>query len=215
MIHIEADLEPHIGAPIVSRLEAAAGRRARDAARDGRADGFSVHLADALADALGASPGEGGSHREVVVLVSHGVVERGWTTVEDDEVCVIPGVGPVSPSAAREIAEDAFLSGVFYDGKDLRHFRRWTRNVPVEVRLALRLGNPPDFDGPKCVDCGSRLRLELDHEIPHAAGGAASVANLQPRCPRCHLVKTRRDRRRLRSRLSVEAAGDSGPDPPP
>ena len=41
-------------------------------------------------------------------------------------------MGPVSPQVAKEIAADAFLSGVFYDGKDLRNLVRWTKNIPMK-----------------------------------------------------------------------------------
>ena len=51
----------------------------------------------------------------------------------------------MAPEVARRIAQDAFLSGVFYDGKDLRQLLRWSRNIPVEVAIALELGPPPDF----------------------------------------------------------------------
>jgi len=130
-----------------------------------------------------------------VVVVSHGVAKRGWRDVRDGEVCKIPGVGPVAPEVAQEIAQDAFLTGVFYDGVDLRHLRRWTRNTPVEVRLALELGAPPDFDGVRCVDCGNRFRTENDHLEPHCGHGPASTDNLEPRCWRCHKAKTARDRK--------------------
>jgi hypothetical protein len=58
---------------------------------------------------------------------------------------------------------------------DLRHFRRWTRNTPVEVLTALQLGEPPGFDGVKCTDCGRRFRNEKEHSEPHVAGGLAST----------------------------------------
>jgi hypothetical protein len=45
---------------------------------------------------------------ELVVLVSHEVARRGWTEVGEGEVCKIPGIGPVFPEVAREIAQDAF-----------------------------------------------------------------------------------------------------------
>ncbi|MGH2790709.1 MAG: HNH endonuclease, partial [Actinomycetota bacterium] len=104
-------------------------------------------------------------------------------------------VGPVSPQVAREIAQDAFLNGVFYDGVDLRNFKRWSRDPSVEVRTALELGEPPEFEGVCCVDCGNRLRTEFDHVEPHVARGPASNGNLKPRCYRCHQAKTERDRR--------------------
>jgi HNH endonuclease len=136
-----------------------------------------------------------------VVLVSHEVARRGWRDVRPGEMCKVPGVGPVSPEVAKGIAQDAFLTGVLFDGKDLRHMRRWTRNIPVEVITALELGQPPEFDGVKCVDCGRRFRPEKDHLEPHSALGPASTDNLEWRCWPCHVAKTERDRRagKLRS----------------
>ena len=134
------------------------------------------------------------------MLVSHEVAKRGWSEVHDGELCKIPGVGPVAPEVAKEIAEDAFLSGVFFDGKDLRHFARWTKHIPIEVLVALELGEPPSFDGVSCRDCGNRFRTEFDHVRPRFAHGPSSKANLEPRCWSCHRAKTARDRRAARLR---------------
>jgi 5-methylcytosine-specific restriction endonuclease McrA len=86
------------------------------------------------------------------------------------------------------------LSGVFYDGKDLRNFGRWSRNIPIEVAVALEIGEPPEFDGVRCADCGNRFRTEFDHVDPHVAHGLASNGNLTARCWSCHQGKTERDR---------------------
>ena len=166
----------------------------------GTKEAFERHLADAYA-ALLSGAGRGRARRpELVVLVSHEVVKRGWTDVREKELCKIPGVGPVSPEVARKIARDAFVSGVFYDGKDLRHFARWTRNIPIEALVALELGEPPLFDGVCCVDCGNRFRTEFDHVRPRVAHGHTSKPNLEPRCWSCHRAKTARDRRAARLR---------------
>ncbi|MDQ3986543.1 MAG: HNH endonuclease [Actinomycetota bacterium] len=210
MVHIDLALEPHVGTPIVNRAEAEADRLRKKAKTKGEAEPFERHLADAYAALLSGS-GNGRSRRpELVVLVSHEVARRGWTEVKEKEVCKIPGVGPVSPQVAREIAKDAFLSGLFYDGKDLRHFRRWSRGIPVEVALALELGEPPAFEGVACVDCGNRFRPEFDHVKPRVAEGPVSNSNLKPRCWGCHKEKTKRDRRagRLRpAKASERRAG--------
>ena len=201
MVHIHLALEPHVGAPIVARAEAEAARLARKAKANRVNDPFERHLADAYATLLAGS-GSGRSRRpELVVLVSHEVAKRGWTDVRPGEVCKIPGIGPVSPKVAKDIASDAFLSGVFFDGKDLRQLRRWSRSIPGEVAVALELGEPPSFDGVVCIDCGNRFGTEFDHVYPHVAHGPASTGNLKPRCWRCHQEKTKRDRRagRLRS----------------
>lgn len=201
MVHVHLAWEPHVGTPIVARAEAEAARLARVAKKSDDQEPLERNLADAYA-ALLAGNGKGRTTRpELVVLVSHGVATRGWKDVREGEMCKIPGVGPVAPKVAKEIATDAFLSGLFYDGKDLRQLKRWSRNIPVEVKVALELGNPPDFDGVRCIDCGNRFRTEFDHVRPRSAHGPTSHRNLKPRCWPCHQAKTARDRKagRLRS----------------
>ncbi|MDQ4028839.1 MAG: hypothetical protein M3214_12455, partial [Actinomycetota bacterium] len=137
MVHVHLAWEPHVGTPIVNRAEAEAARLHRAAKRDGRSEPFERHLADAYAAPLAGTSKGRGRRPELVVLVSHEVAKRGWSDVRDGEVCKIPGVGPVAPEVARDIARDAFLSGVFFDGKDLRNFARWSRTIPIEVAIAL------------------------------------------------------------------------------
>jgi HNH endonuclease len=195
MVHVHLAWEPHVGTPIVNRAEAVAARLHREANKEGRTELFERHLADAYAVLL-SGRGKGRARRpELVVLVSHEVAKRGWNEVREGELCKIPGVGPVSPEVAKEIAQDAFLSGVFFDGKDLRNFARWTRNIPIEVVIALELGEPPEFDGVCCVECGNRFKTEFDHVTPRCARGPSSKPNLKPRCWRCHRAKTARDRK--------------------
>jgi len=189
MVHVDAVLEPHVGARIVSRLEDEAKRLARAA---GNREPLERFLADAL-DRVTSGDGTSRGKTELVVVVSHEVTRRGWTDVTDGEVCKVPGIGPVAAEVAKEIASDAFLSGVVFDGTDLRQMRRWTRHIPAAVRVALSLGEPPGFDGPKCVDCGRRLNLEVDHLVPVAAGGDTSLPNSGWRCDDCHDDKTATD----------------------
>ncbi|MGH2792553.1 MAG: HNH endonuclease, partial [Actinomycetota bacterium] len=74
-------------------------------------------------------------------------------------------------------------------------FKRWSRDPSVEVAVALELGEPPEFDGVRCADCGNRFRNEFDHVEPHVAKGPSSTGNLEPRCFGCHQLKTERDRK--------------------
>ncbi|MGH2747422.1 MAG: HNH endonuclease [Actinomycetota bacterium] len=209
MVNIHLALEPHVGTPIVARAEAEAARLARAAKKTDSVEPFERHLADAYA-ALLCGSGKGRAKRpELVVLVSHEVAKRGWRDVRKGEVCKIPGVGPVSPQVAKEIAEDAFLNGVFYDGKDLRNFARWSKHIPIEVATALELGDPPGFDGVVCVDCGNRFRTEFDHVEPRAARGPTSNGNIDPRCWPCHQAKTERDRARASSGASRHGRPDA------
>ena len=197
MVKIEATVLPELGAAIVNRAEAEAKRLHRAAKAEGRAEPYDRHLCDAFAKMLAGSEVKGHHQRaDVMILVSYEVAERGWTDVRENEVCKIPGLGPVGPQRAKEIAENAFLSGVFFDGKDLRQIKSFTRNWPADVARVLNLGKPPEFDGLKCVDCGNRFHIENDHVEPYLGGDNPSALwNHDHRCWPCHLVKTEADRR--------------------
>ncbi|MGH2735808.1 MAG: HNH endonuclease, partial [Actinomycetota bacterium] len=74
---------------------------------------------------------------------------------------------------------------------------------------ALELGEPPAFDGVRCVDCGNRFRTQNDHVEPHVAGGPASTDNFKPRCWPCHQEKTERDRKA--GKLKPQTNAERGP----
>ena len=196
MRNIHLKLPPAIGAAICNRAEAEAQRLHRAAKREGREEPFDRHLLDSFAKMLAGSDVKGHCERaDVTILVSHEVVKRGWSDVREGEVCKIPGVGPVAPEVAKEIAEDAFLSGVLFDGKDLRQFKSFGRHARAEVRRALELGEAPAFDGIKCSSCGKRFRNQKDHLEPIASDGPTCTENLDWKCYECHVVKTEADRK--------------------
>ncbi|MPZ91164.1 MAG: hypothetical protein GEU68_05980 [Actinobacteria bacterium] len=206
LVHIHLAFEPHVGTAIVNRAEAEAGRLYRKAKRDGTQEPFGApsrrrlcRVAEWVPERQKTPPSprtrRRGQPRGHPAGLDRRQRRRGLQDTRGR-----PGL----PQVVRKTAADAFLSGVFYDGVDLRHFRRWTRNTPVEVRIALQLGPPPDFDGISCVDCGNRFGNENDHVEPHTAYGPASTGNLRPRCWTCHQAKTERDRK----------AGKLTPPPP-
>jgi 5-methylcytosine-specific restriction endonuclease McrA len=103
---------------------------------------------------------------------------------------------------------------VLHDGVDIVTLARFGRHIPAHLRAALEIGDPPDFTGKKCVDCGKRHGLEIDHVNPVANNGPTKLDNLKPRCWTDHQPKTERDRKGglLKPRRKAE---DAGPDPPP
>jgi 5-methylcytosine-specific restriction endonuclease McrA len=50
-------------------------------------------------------------------------------------------------------------------------------------------------DGYRCVQCGSRQRLEVDH-LHYRTLTRENLSDLQTLCHRCHVKKTRKTRRR-------------------
>jgi len=56
--------------------------------------------------------------------------------------------------------------------------------IPDDVRVFVW-----QRDGGNCVACGSRERLEFDHVIPVALGGANTARNLQLLCETCNRQK--------------------------
>jgi hypothetical protein len=57
-------------------------------------------------------------------------------------------------------------------------------SIPRSVRLEVW-----QRDGGRCVECDSQERLEFDHVIPVALGGANTARNLQLLCERCNRRK--------------------------
>ena len=98
MISINLLLEPQVGAPIVNRAEVEAGRLFRAAKRDGLHEPFERHLADAYASLLSSSGSTiKGPKPELVVLVSHGITQRGGRRFKRAKCARSPGSAQYLP----------------------------------------------------------------------------------------------------------------------
>ena len=187
-------LSPEVGLPFVNRLEAETDRQYQEAKRNGPTQAREAHAADALA-ALVAGRGKGrAASADLVVVCDLAAYRRGH--VHPGETCHLVAGGPIPVGLARRLGQDAFLKAVVHDGVAIHTVAHFGRRIPAELRTALELGSPPDFDGVSCIEagCDRRYHLEWDHVNPLANGGATSYDNLKPRCWPHHRDKTERDR---------------------
>jgi len=111
-------------------------------------------------------------------------LKRGRT--ENGEVCEIAGVGPIPVATAKAYLGEAFLKLLILDGVDIKTVAHMGRAIPAKLRTAVeerdRVCQVPT--------CDMSVGLEIDHIVPFAEGGPASLENLVRLCKRHHLQKT-------------------------
>ena len=118
------------------------------------------------------------------IRVDIDALKRGRT--EHGEICEIAGVGPIPVATATEYLGEAFLKLLVMDGTEIRTIAHMGRAIPAKLRSAVeerdRVCQVPT--------CDMTMGLEIDHIVPFAEGGAASLENLVRLCKRHHLQKT-------------------------
>ena len=200
MIRLAGALPPEVGVALMNRVDDETDRIRRAATEP---EPRAAHAADALVAVLTGTRSGKRSCPELVLVCDLRAYRRGHA--HEDEACHIVGGGPVPVSVLRRLSSDAFLKVVVHDGVRIDTVVHLGRHIRAELRTALELGSPPDFDGVECIEegCGRRYGLEWDHVDPVANGGPTSFENLHPRCWPHHRAKTERDRQ----------AGLLGPSP--
>jgi hypothetical protein len=142
--------------------------------------------------------GEGKPHgvkADVCFVVDLRAARRGWA--EEGEVARIAGGPSVPVDVILDLMNfgDPFLKLAAHDGVAVQWVTHFGRHLSAEVRTALDLGPPPDFDGRVCAcGCGGRYGLHIDHRNPLHNGGPTQLDNLQPLRGPEHVMKTKRDR---------------------
>ena len=126
----------------------------------------------------------------VIIHMSKAAYERGWT--EPGEVCEIEGLGPIPVAIARRMTSDSIFKSLVMDGVDITRISHHGRMIPAHLRTAV------ETQDPVCTisGCETSRHLEIDHNIPVAAGGLTELANLGRPCHHHHDLKTRHDLRR-------------------
>ncbi|AKL72870.1 protein of unknown function DUF222/HNH endonuclease [Actinobacteria bacterium IMCC26256] len=136
------------------------------------------------------------------IRVDMDALKRGRT--ENGEVCEIAGVGPIPVATATEYLGEAFLKLLVIDGTDIRTIAHMGRAIPAKLLTALeerdRVCQVPT--------CDMAMGLEIDHIVPFAEGGAASLENLVRLCKRHHLQKTHDGYRLVKRQSNARGSDD-------
>jgi 5-methylcytosine-specific restriction endonuclease McrA len=120
----------------------------------------------------------------MVWLVSLEALQRGH--IEGDEVCEIPGVGPVPVSAARDALGEANLHLVITRGKDVASYCHLGEISPSQrAAVFARAGGRCERPG-----CANTTHLQIDHIWERQYGGPTRVDNLRLLCGADHRMKT-------------------------
>lgn len=130
---------------------------------------------------------EGGLKRrtDMILHTSLEALRRG--SLEDGEICEIPGVGPVPLRVAEHFMGGSILRSVITDGVDVATVTHLGRCVPAAVETALESRDRT------CVvpGCEVSINLEIDHwQVPFAQGGPSELWNLCRLCRHHHRLKT-------------------------
>ena len=160
---------------------------ARAAGRREPAEAYAADALVAMAEAAGTSPdgtGPSGPRAMVHVRVDHAALLRGHA--EGDEVCEVPGMGPVPVAAARAWAGDAVLKVLVTRGVDIVAVAHAGRTVTAAQRAALEERDPA------CVvpGCSVTKGLEIDHVDGWALTRTTTIERLARLCRWHHHLKT-------------------------
>jgi len=178
-VRFEAKVTPADGARIKEVIGARAGVFFDEARKAGLHESMGAYAADAfaaLADDAVMGTGTGIARPTVVLRVDLAALKRGET--EGDELCEIPGIGPVSLATATRLLGDCFLKIVIRDGCDVRSVSHPGRTVPAHLETALQERDPT------CVvpGCDNGSYLETHHRVPVFERGLTTMDNLVRIC---------------------------------
>ena len=83
----------------------------------------------------------------------------------------------------NKLSDDDYIS-FFFDKDKIIEEKRKRPPIPQDVRNAVW-----NRDGGRCVECGSKDNIELDHIVPFKEGGSSTWRNLQILCESCNRKK--------------------------
>jgi hypothetical protein len=160
------------------------------ARKEGRREPMEAYAADALAELARRADGTTGgkrSHR-AKILARVDLTRLLGNQPAGDDVCEIAGVGPVAPSAIRDLidTEDPFLAAVVTKGKDVVGVAHLGRRPNAHQQTAL------EWLYPTCAaeGCNSLAFLENDHRQDWSKTHMTIFEWLDRLCGHHHDLKT-------------------------
>jgi hypothetical protein len=185
----------HVRGPVdqVARIESALqpfiDEAFATARREGRHEEREAYAFDALtgmADALSGGVWSGKSRtlrNTMFIRVDLEALKRG--EVDGEELCEIPGAGPIAVSAARQLLGDSILKLVITRGVDVVNVTHLGRGPTIAQEVALL------FRQPLCTVEGCyRTRVEYDHTLDWRYSRHTRVDELATKCGFHHAQKT-------------------------
>jgi hypothetical protein len=185
----------HVRGPVdqVARIESAlqpfideAFAAARAEGRHEEREAYAFDALTGMADALSGGVWSGKSRtlrNTMFIRVDLEALKRG--EVDGDELCEIPGVGPLAVSAARQLLGDSILKLVITRGVDVVNVTHLGRGPTIAQEVALL------FRQPLCTVEGCyRTRVEYDHTLDWRYSRHTRVDELATKCGFHHAQKT-------------------------
>ena len=166
-------------------------KRFETARANGQHESRDAYRFDALvALATEGTVPSGAKRAEPVVRIRVGLSRLlGQDPAPGEEICEIPGVGPVPSAHAREVLSHGLLELVITDGVDVQTVVSTTRHVPKALKIAIE-----ERDQGRCKirDCDRTRGIERHHVEAFAPNGVTSYRVLGDVCPDHHDLITYR-----------------------
>jgi hypothetical protein len=164
----------------------------RKAAKDKIKEPAAAHMADALvamAERSRCIPPDAfrpGPSALVHLRLDLAALERGH--LGKGEICEVPGIGPVSLKAARDLLADSRQVIIAVENDDIRMVKGGRTHHPRQAARAVY-----ERDDYRCVVPGCNThhdRIDIDHTTGVKQGGPTTIYNLGLLCHHHHRLKT-------------------------
>jgi hypothetical protein len=215
VFHLDGRMTPESGAVVMACLQPFMQQITRKAAKDKVKEPAAAHLADALvamAEKSRCIPPDAfrpGPSALVHLRLDYAALERGQ--LNKGEICEVPGIGPVSLQAAKDLLADSRRVVIGFEGEDVRTVQGVGHTIPKRLRRAVY-----ERDDYKCVVPGCNTQhdgINIDHTTGVKQRGPTTYYNLGLLCRHHHRLKTHHGFRLFHYRHRWIWLGPN--DPPP